>query len=84
MKFYNRNKEVEVISNEFKKKKTFIVVYGRRRIGKTRLVEEALKEKDRVEFFVPRKRLTPALLYFQQKLMEQEGYSPSFKTVDEF
>ena len=84
MKFYNRNKEVEVISNEFKKKKTFIVIYGRRRIGKTRLVEETLKEKDHVEFFVPRKRVTPALLYFQQKLMEQEGYSPSFKTVDEF
>lgn len=84
MKFYNRKKEVEVISNEFKNKKTFIVIYGRRRIGKTRLVEEALKEKNHVEFFVPRKRLTPALSYFQKKLMEQEGYSPSFKTVDEF
>ena len=33
---------------------------------------------------MPRKRLTPALSYFQQKLMEQEGYSPSFKTIEEF
>jgi len=84
MKFYNRKNEIEVISKDLKKKKTFIVIYGRRRVGKTRLVEETLKKKDHVEFFVPRKRLTPALSYFQQKLMEQEGYSPSFKTIEEF
>ena len=83
MKFYNRKNEIEAISKDLKKKKTFIVIYGRRRVGKTRLAEETLKKKDHVEFFVPRKRLTPALSYFQQKLMEQEGYSPSFKTVDE-
>jgi len=84
MKFYDREKEIEMISKEIKKKKSFVVVYGRRRIGKTRLVEEVLKQKDHVEFFVPRKRLTLTLTYFQQKLLEQEGYSPSFKTSDEF
>jgi len=84
MKFYNREKEIEKISNELKKEKAFTVVYGRRRIGKTRLLREILKEKDHVEFFVPRKRYAPALLYFQQKLMEQDGYSPSFATIDEF
>lgn len=84
MKFYDRKKEIEIISKEIEKKKSFVVVYGRRRIGKTRLVEEVLKQKDHVEFFVPRKRLTLALAYFQQKLVEQEGYSPSFNNIDEF
>lgn len=84
MKFYGRERENEVIFDELHKEKTFTVVYGRRRVGKTRLVEETLKKIDHVEFFVPRKRLTPALSYFQQKLIEQEGYSPSFKTIDEF
>jgi len=84
MKFYNRKKEIDLLTDELKKEKTFIVIYGRRRVGKTRLVEEVLKKIEHIEFFVPRKRVTPALLYFQQKLMEQEGYSPSFKTIDEF
>jgi AAA+ ATPase superfamily predicted ATPase len=84
MKFYNRKKEIDLLSNELKKEKTFTVIYGRRRVGKTRLVEEVLKKIEHIEFFIPRKRVTPALAYFQQKLMEQEGYSPSFKTIDEF
>lgn len=84
MKFYNRKQELKLILNELKKKKTFIVLYGRRRVGKTRLVEEALKNINHIEFFVPRKRLTPALLYFKQKLIEQEGYSPTFTSIDEF
>ena len=84
MKFYNRKKEIELLSDELKKEKTFTVIYGRRRVGKTRLVEEVLKKREHVEFFIPRKRVIPALSYFQQKLIEQEGYSPSFKTIDEF
>ena len=84
MKFYNRKQELKLILNELKKKKTFIVLYGRRRVGKTRLVEEALKNINHIEFFVPRKRLTPALSYFKQKLIEQEGYSPTFTSIDEF
>jgi AAA+ ATPase superfamily predicted ATPase len=84
MKFYGRERETGVIFDELHKEKAFTVVYGRRGVGKTRLVEEILKKIDHVEFFVPRKRLTPALSYFQQKLIEQEGYSPSFKTIDEF
>ena len=84
MKFYNRKKEIDLLSNELKKEKTFTVIYGRRRVGKTRLAEEVLKKIEHIEFFIPRKRVTPALAYFQQKLMEQEGYSPSFKTIDEF
>lgn len=84
MKFYNRKKEIDLLANELKKEKTFTVIYGRRRVGKTRLAEEVLKKIEHIEFFIPRKRVTPALAYFQQKLMEQEGYSPSFKTIDEF
>ena len=45
MKFYNRKKEIELLLDELKREKTFTVIYGRRRVGKTRLVEEVLKKE---------------------------------------
>lgn len=47
MKFYNRKKELdffEKIKNS--KDKEFIVLYGRRRIGKTTLIKKAFKNED--------------------------------------
>ena len=45
MKFYNREKEMEIL-----RKATRVAIIGRRRVGKTRLVEEALKP---ITLFVP-------------------------------
>lgn len=55
MKFYNREQEFELLDNismsaGFK----LVVIYGRRRIGKTRLVREFLKGKDFAYIFVPK------------------------------
>ncbi len=47
MKFYNRERELEFI-----RKHTRVAVLGRRRVGKTRLVEEGLENY--VKLFVPR------------------------------
>ncbi len=49
MKFYNRQKEIQTLSNltgSFR-----VAVVGRRRVGKTRLVEEFYK-KDRITLFI--------------------------------
>ena len=48
MKFYGRKKELSVIQEELKlvgeqRSARMIVVTGRRRIGKTRLIEQSLK-----------------------------------------
>ncbi len=46
MKFVGRKKELNILEREYRQDEArFVVIYGRRRIGKTRLVEEFLKEK---------------------------------------
>jgi hypothetical protein len=46
MKFVGREKELESLEKEYAKERaSFIVIYGRRRIGKTRLIEEFLRNK---------------------------------------
>ena len=58
MRFYNRQEEVDMIKNLSalsEKHAHMLVVYGRRRVGKTRLVLESLEP---MYFFVDKK---PAL-----------------------
>ncbi len=45
-KFYDRVDEIDLIRSSIKNDHRFIVITGRRRIGKTRLIREALKGKD--------------------------------------
>ena len=50
-KFVNRIQEREFLEKEYNKKaSSFIVVYGRRRIGKTALLSEFIKDKDALFF----------------------------------
>lgn len=50
IRFINRKKELEILDNLWKLKNCFVVVYGRRRIGKTRLIEEFLKNKKGISY----------------------------------
>lgn len=84
MRFYDRDKELALIREAMASEYALVVVYGRRRIGKTRLVREALKDLPHIDLFVPRKRSRQALEYFRSRLTEAEGFSPSFGSVDEF
>lgn len=64
MKFYDRRKEIKRIRNLYDKTSnhsSIIVLTGRRRIGKTRLVLESFKEKNFLYFFVGKKKI-PQLL----------------------
>ncbi|MCD6464331.1 ATP-binding protein [Candidatus Woesearchaeota archaeon] len=46
MRFIDREEELDILENEFERDSaSFIVIYGRRRIGKTRLIEEFIKHK---------------------------------------
>ncbi|ADT84559.1 ATP-binding protein [Thermococcus barophilus] len=48
-KFVNRKEELELLENLWKKEGlVFVLVYGRRRVGKTRLLEEFSKDKERI------------------------------------
>ena len=51
MDFINRTKELNTLNEEYEKNRfSFIVIYGRRRVGKTRLISEFIKNKDAFYF----------------------------------
>jgi len=52
-KFINRQAELNLLQEEFKKAPSFVVLYGRRRIGKSRLIEEFTSGKDSFYFVFP-------------------------------
>lgn len=45
MKFIGRENELNKLNEEYKRDNSFVVIYGRRRIGKTTLIKEFLKDK---------------------------------------
>lgn len=58
MRFYDREQElmiIEEIHNESHKSSKMLVITGRRRIGKTRLIQTALQDKKYLYFFISRK-----------------------------
>lgn len=51
MRFVNRKNELEHLEKEYRKKgSSFAVIYGRRRVGKTALIEEFIKDKEGVYY----------------------------------
>ncbi len=57
MKFYDRHSELQTLEKMYelsKKSKHMLVVLGRRRIGKTRLIKEFIQGKNSFYFFVDR------------------------------
>ncbi len=45
MKFIGRESELNRLNSEYNRESSFVVIYGRRRVGKTTLVKEFLKDK---------------------------------------
>ena len=45
MKFIGRQIELGKLNSEYKRENSFVVIYGRRRVGKTTLIKEFLKNK---------------------------------------
>ena len=45
MKFIGRKVELKKLDEEYKREGSFVVIYGRRRVGKTTLIKEFLKDK---------------------------------------
>ncbi len=50
MKFIGRVEELSRLEAEYKRNSGFVVIYGRRRVGKTTLIKQFLKEKDSFYF----------------------------------
>ena len=85
MRFYNRQEEVAVIKNLSvlsEKHAHMLVVYGRRRVGKTRLVLESLEP---MYFFVDKKTSALLLKEFSEIVRVNSGsFVPDFSNWDDF
>ncbi|EHO20843.1 hypothetical protein HMPREF9466_00870 [Fusobacterium necrophorum subsp. funduliforme 1_1_36S] len=45
MKFVNRKQELNILQEEYEKENSFVVLYGRRRVGKTTLIQKFIEGK---------------------------------------
>ncbi|ADI74066.1 ATPase [Methanohalobium evestigatum Z-7303] len=52
MKFYNREQELELMDTLYNNKPSMIVLTGKRRVGKTELIRQFMKDRDSIYFFV--------------------------------
>lgn len=71
MKFINREKELRFLEEQYKKPASnFVVIYGRRRTGKTTLIREFIKNKPNIYFLADIQTETEQLLDFQETASE--------------
>ncbi len=84
MEFYDRKDEIKKLQTLTSlDKSTMIVIYGRRRVGKTRLVQHVFRNNS-FYFFVAEKEELLILDDFRTILMERLDYVPNFKDFDDF
>lgn len=82
MKFYNRKAELAALENACSGKGAeMIIVSGRRRIGKSRLIDEFLKNKDFAKVLIVPKEEKQVAGDFAAVLAD--GYKPSFSNVEQ-
>lgn len=72
MKFINRKKELSSLNDWWTSSEPqFVVIYGRRRIGKTELIKQFIKDK-------------PHIYFLAQQISEQENLKTLGKLVGEY
>ena len=71
MNFIDREKELESLNKEYKKKNSFVVLYGRRRVGKTTLIKEFIKDKKVFYFFADKQNENLQIERFKNQISER-------------
>ncbi|MBI5192093.1 MAG: ATP-binding protein [Nitrospirae bacterium] len=70
-KFINRKSDIDAIETEYSRNGAgFIVIYGRRRVGKTTLIKEFLRGKPGLYFLADRQMETELIRRLQDSLSE--------------
>lgn len=70
MEFIGRTKELSDLEQEYENKHSFVVLYGRRRIGKTALIQEFIKNKPALYFLATEESEPQSMKRFAQNLAE--------------
>lgn len=82
MKFYDREKELEMLQRAvLQQDSAMVIISGRRRVGKSRLVDEFLKKNRGLKAIIVPKEEKQAAMDLAEVLAD--GYKPSFNTVKE-
>ncbi|GER93552.1 ATP-binding protein [hot springs metagenome] len=80
--FANRKSELHTLESEYAKESAqFVVIYGRRRIGKTTLIKEFLKNKPYIYFLADRQIEIELIDRFRDVVSEYLKY-PHIKEID--
>ena len=70
MQFIGREQELAALEKEYKRSGGFVVVYGRRRVGKTTLIKEFIKDKNALYFLANEESDRQNLNKFTEKLAD--------------
>jgi AAA+ ATPase superfamily predicted ATPase len=71
MRFINRDKELATLNTEYNKSETsLVVIYGRRRTGKTTLINQFLKNKKSLYFFADTQKEIDQITRFKNQIAE--------------
>ncbi len=73
LNFIDREREIEILAREWENRPSFVVLYGRRRVGKTRLLREFSKGKRTFFFTFPEAIKTLQMAEFKKALSEFLG-----------
>ncbi|MBI4656263.1 MAG: ATP-binding protein, partial [Elusimicrobia bacterium] len=83
MKFINRSKELNFLEKKWDEKKShFIIIYGKRRVGKTELIKHFIKGKSAVYFLADKRTVLEQLkemgklfgIHFNDSILEKQGF----------
>lgn len=84
MKFINRGSELKALNEKWVgNKPQFFVIYGKRRVGKTELIKQFIKEKPAIYFLADKRTANEQLVelgritgrFFNDTLLEKKGFS---------
>ena len=68
MRFIDRKSELSKLDAEYNRDSSFVVIYGRRRVGKTTLIKEFLKEKTAFYFLATEELESQSMKLVQRKI----------------
>ena len=72
LKFINRVEELKILEERYSSRKSeFLIIYGRRRIGKTEIIKQFAKEKDHFYFLSRREPIKLEIERFRKKFAEK-------------
>ncbi|WP_407356643.1 ATP-binding protein [Methanolobus sp. WCC5] len=83
MEFYNREKELALMSLLDKSKPSFLVITGKRRVGKTELIKQFSKNRHALYFFVDSNKSIDILMDEFDRLLREEMDLPGYINVRE-